>query len=190
MAPARSASGSVYQVCFARAQSHGAVARPGRDPSMKLRVEKHDTALVLELEGELDVDGSAELEERCLYEQQEGARHFVVSLGAVEPDHRPGPARPARPRPQPAPLRAAAWCSASSNARVEEALRVSGLDGAFVTAPNRAAALERSRELQSTAPPDAAGEPRRGAGARSTTRSRSWARASRPRVGVVSRSRA
>ena len=57
---------------------------------MKLRVDKQDAAVLLELEGELDGDGSVELEERFRYEQQEGARHFVVSLGAVTQITGPG----------------------------------------------------------------------------------------------------
>jgi anti-anti-sigma factor len=116
---------------------------------MKLRVDKQDAALVLELEGELDVDGSAELEERCLYEQQEGARHFIVSLGAVTQITGPG-LRVLLGLARSLPRSGGSLVLCELEQRVEEALRVSGLDGAFVTAASRAAALERSLEIQST----------------------------------------
>ncbi|HEX2464248.1 MAG TPA: STAS domain-containing protein [Thermoanaerobaculia bacterium] len=115
---------------------------------MKLRVDKQDAALVLALEGELDVDGSVELEERCLYEQQEGARHFVFSLSAVTQITGPG-LRVLLGLARSLPRSGGSLVLCELEQRVEEALRVSGLDGAFVTAPSRAAALERSREIQS-----------------------------------------
>jgi anti-anti-sigma factor len=120
---------------------------------MKLRIDKQETALVLELEGELDADGSVELEERCLYEQQEGARHFVVSLGAVTQVTGPG-LRVLLGLARSLPGSGGSLVLCELEQRVEEALRVSGLDGAFVTAPNRVAALERSREMQSTHRPE------------------------------------
>ena len=94
--------------------------------------------------------GSAALEERCLYEQQEGALHFVIGLGAVSRDHRARAARPARPRPQPAPLRRQPG-ALRARAESRRSARVSGLDGSFDDSlPDRAAALDRSLELQST----------------------------------------
>jgi anti-anti-sigma factor len=118
---------------------------------MKLRVDKQDAAAVLlELHGELDADGSVELEERCLYEEQEGARHFVVSLGAVTKISGPG-LRVLLGLARGLPRSGGSLVLCELEPRVQEALRVSGLDGAFVTASNRAEAFARSREIQSAA---------------------------------------
>ena len=153
---------------------------------MKLRVDKQDTALVLELEGELDVDGSAKLEERCLYEQQEGARHFVVSLGAVTRITGPG-LRVLLGLARGLPRSGGSLVLCELDQRVEEALRVSGPRRRV---RDRARSGDGARAL-SGAPVDpptrsrrAAPKPRSG----SISRSRSWARANAPRT--LSRSRA
>jgi anti-sigma B factor antagonist len=117
---------------------------------MKLRVDKRDpAAVVLELEGDLDGEGSAALEERCLYEQQEGARHFVISLGAVTQMTGHG-LRVLLGLARGLPRSGGSLVLCELDSRVDEALRVSGLHDAFVTAPDRAAALGRSRDLQSS----------------------------------------
>lgn len=115
---------------------------------MKFRTDKRDHALVLDLEGELDVEGSAELEERCRYEQQEGALHFVIALGGVSQMTGPG-LRVLLGLARSLPRAGGSVVLCELERRIEEALQVSGLDGAFETAPDRAAALERSKELQS-----------------------------------------
>jgi len=116
---------------------------------MKIRTDKQDTTLVLDLEGELDADGSAELEERCLYEQQEGSRHFVIGLGGVVSVTGPG-LRVLLGLARSLPRSGGSLVLCELERKVVEALRVSGLDGAFEIAPDRAAALGRSKELWRT----------------------------------------
>jgi anti-anti-sigma factor len=113
---------------------------------MKLRTEKHDHALVLDLEGELDTDGSAELEERCLYEQQEGVLHFVIGLGGLRGITGPG-LRVLLGLARSLPRSGGSLVLCELDQRIDEALRVSGLDGAFEMTPDRASALGRSKEL-------------------------------------------
>jgi anti-sigma B factor antagonist len=117
---------------------------------LKLRVDRRDDTLLVELDGELDTDGSAQLDERCLYEQQEGARHFVVSLAAVTRITGPG-LRVLLGLARGLTRSGGSLVLCELEPRVEEALRLSGLDGAFVSAPDRASAFERSREIQSSA---------------------------------------
>jgi anti-anti-sigma factor len=115
---------------------------------MKLRTEKHGRTLVLELEGELDADGSTELGERCLYEQQEGARHFVIGLGAVGRVSGPG-LRVLLGLARSLPRAGGSLVLCELEPAIQEALQVAGLVGVFETAPDRASALARSRQLQS-----------------------------------------
>ena len=122
---------------------------------MKLRTEKHGAALVVELEGELDADGSTELEQRCLYEEQEGARHFVVDLARLSRITGPG-LRVLLGLARSLPRAGGSLVLCALERRIEEALEVSGLAGTFATAPDRAAALARSQELRATGSPPAA----------------------------------
>lgn len=115
---------------------------------MRFRTEKHDHALVLDLEGELDTDGAAELEERCLYEQQEGALHFVISLGGLSRITGPG-LRVLLGLARSLPRTGGSLVLCDLDRKTEEALAVSGLHGAFDMAPDRASALGRSQQLQS-----------------------------------------
>ena len=130
---------------------------------MKLKSQKHQSTLTLELEGELDVDGSTMLEERCLYEQQEGALHFVITLGAVRRVTGPG-LRLLLGLARSLPRGGGSLVLCELDSSVLEALAVSGLDGSFELATDQAAAINRSRELQSTRsgesplPPTAADE--------------------------------
>jgi anti-anti-sigma factor len=117
---------------------------------MKFSSERHGQTLILDLEGELDADGSAEIEERCLYEQQEGALRFVVGLGGLRRITGPG-LRVMLGLARSLPGSGGSLVLYGLDPSVEEALRVAGLEGIFVTAPDRAAALRRSTEPQSTA---------------------------------------
>jgi len=114
---------------------------------MKLVPEKYGHTIVLALAGELDADGSAELEQRCLYEQQEGSQHFVVALGGLERITGPG-LRVLVGLARSLPRSGGSLVLCELPRTVEEALQVSGLDGAFVIAADRAAAIRRSKELQ------------------------------------------
>jgi anti-anti-sigma factor len=114
---------------------------------MKFRAERLDQTVVLEVAGELDADGSAELEERFLFEQQEGAVHFVIALRELSGVSGPG-LRVLLGFARALPRSGGSVVLCELDRRVEEALRVSGLDRSFDIAPDRAAALARSRERQ------------------------------------------
>ena len=116
---------------------------------MNLRTEKQGHTLVLHLEGELDTEGSAALEERCLYEQQEGALHFVIGLGGLGRITGPG-LRVLLGLARSLPRSGGSLVLCELQRPIAEALQVSGLDGVFETAPDRAAALRRSQDLQSS----------------------------------------
>jgi anti-anti-sigma factor len=115
---------------------------------MKLRTEKHGRALVLDLEGELDTEGSAELEERCLYEQQEGALHFVVGLSGLSRVTGTG-LRVLLGLARSLPRSGGSLVLYGLAPGIQEALEVSGLGGVFEVTPDRASALARSKHLQS-----------------------------------------
>ena len=116
---------------------------------MRFRTEKHDHVLVLDLEGELDTDGSAELEQRCLYEQQEGTLHFVIALGSLRRISGPG-LRVLLGLARSLPRTGGSLVLCELDRKTEEALAVSGLHGAFEMAADRAAALARSQQLRAT----------------------------------------
>jgi anti-sigma B factor antagonist len=116
---------------------------------MKIRTDKQDPTLVLDLEGELDAEGSAALEERCLYEQQEGVVHFVISLGSVERVTGPG-LRVLLGLARSLPRSGGSLVLCKLEPKVLQALRVSGLDDAFEIAPDLASALGRSKQLLET----------------------------------------
>ena len=121
---------------------------------MNLKSQKQQSTLILELEGELDVEGAAALEERCLYEQQEGAHHFVIALGAVRRVTGPG-LRILLGLARSLPRGGGSLVLCQLDRSVVEALAVSKLDGSFELATDLAAAIHRSQELQSRvgAPP-------------------------------------
>jgi anti-anti-sigma factor len=114
---------------------------------MKIEITKHDLTRVVELEGELDDEGSAELEERCLYEQQEGALYFVIVLAGVERVTGSG-LRVLLGLARSLPRTGGSLVLCAMERRVAEALQVSGLEGAFETAADRETALGRSKELK------------------------------------------
>jgi anti-anti-sigma factor len=114
---------------------------------MKLHSEKHGLTLVLDVEGELDGEGSAELEERCLYEQQEGAAHFVIGLRGVERVTGPG-LRVLLGLARSLPRAGGTLVLCELGGTIQEALQVSGLDRVFDIAPDRLSALRRSKQLQ------------------------------------------
>ena len=116
---------------------------------MKIQTERHDPTRLLALEGELDPEGSAELEERCLYEQQEGGLHFVIDLGGITRITGPG-LRVLLGLARTLPRAGGSLVLCTVEARIREALLVSGLEGSFELAPDRPSALARSLELQST----------------------------------------
>jgi anti-anti-sigma factor len=113
---------------------------------MKIETERHDTTRVLRLEGSLDADGSAELDQRCGYEQQEGGLHFVIDLGAVRRVSGSGLRVLLGLARTLAPMGGSLVLHGLDRA-VAEALQVSGLAGVFEVAPDRAAALRRSQEI-------------------------------------------
>jgi anti-anti-sigma factor len=115
---------------------------------MKVHAEKHGQTLVLALEGELDADASTELEQRCLYEQQEGTQHFAIALGGLERITGPG-LRVLVGLARSLPRAGGSLVLCELQRPVEEALRVSALDRVFELAPDRAAAIRRSQALQS-----------------------------------------
>jgi anti-anti-sigma factor len=119
---------------------------------MQIETDQHDVARVLRIEGDLDGAGSAELEERFLFEQQEGALHFVIDLGGVSRITGPG-LRVLLGLARNLPSSGGSLVLCQLERKVEEALQVSGLDGTFELAPDRAQALARSKELQSGRPP-------------------------------------
>ena len=114
---------------------------------MKLRTERDGDIVVLDLQGELDAEGSTELEERCLYEQQEGARHLVIGLGGVGRITGPG-LRVLLGLARSLPRAGGSLVLYALESAVEEALQVSGLAAAFETALDRASGLARSKQLQ------------------------------------------
>ena len=114
---------------------------------MKFRSEKIGQTLLLELDGELDTEGSVPFEERCLYEQQEGSLHFVIALGGVHRVSGPG-LRVLVGLARSLPRSGGSLVLCELDRKIEEALQVSGLDGVFERRPDRAAAVSRSQELQ------------------------------------------
>jgi anti-anti-sigma factor len=115
---------------------------------MKIASERHDDLTrVLRLEGDLDADGSAELDERCGYEQQEGGLHFVIDLGGVAKVGGSGLRVLLGLARTLAPMGGSLVLHGLDRG-VEEALQVSGLRGVFELAPDRAAALQRSQQIQ------------------------------------------
>jgi anti-anti-sigma factor len=116
---------------------------------MKIETQREGDTLVVDLAGELDAEGSAAFEERCLYEQQEGALHFIIELGAVERMTGPG-LRVLLALARSLPRSGGSLVLCRVERRVEEALRVSGLATSFAMASDREAALALSKELRST----------------------------------------
>ncbi len=96
---------------------------------------------------------------RCLFEQQEGAQHFVIALGGLARITGPG-LRVLVALARSLPRAGGSLVLCELQRTVEEALQVSALDRVFELAPDRAAALRRSRDLQSGTRPinPAAGE--------------------------------
>ena len=121
---------------------------------MKLHAERHGHTLVLGLEGELDAEGSSDLEQRCLFEQQEGVQHFVIALGGLERITGPG-LRVLVGLARSLPRAGGSLVLCELRRSVEEALQVSALDRVFELAPDRAAAVRRSQALQSGTRPAA-----------------------------------
>jgi anti-anti-sigma factor len=119
---------------------------------MNICCEKHDRTLVLALEGELEADGGALLEERCLYELQEGTLHYVIDLGRLERVAGSG-LRVLLRLARTLPRSGGSIVLCSLERGVQEALEVSGLAGSFELAADRDAALRRARELQLTPGP-------------------------------------
>jgi stage II sporulation protein AA (anti-sigma F factor antagonist) len=117
---------------------------------MKIQVHRDDRTLVLELEGQLDADGSATLEERCAYELQEGSIHFVIDLRRVTALTGPG-LRVLLGLARHLPRAGGSLVLCAMERRVEEALRVSGLGDSFQLSPDRETALRQSLEIRSSA---------------------------------------
>ncbi len=126
---------------------------------MKIRARKNDDYLELELEGELDAQTGAELEEHCRRHQQEGALHFLLDVGGLSRVSGSG-LRVLLGLSRGLPRSGGSLVIFGLDRRIEDVLEVSGLRASFEIASDRTAALERSREIQG--PASAEGSPRGG----------------------------
>ena len=114
---------------------------------MKIRARRNDDTLELDLEGELDAQTSAELEDRCRHEQQEGALHYLLDLGGLSRVSGSG-LRVLLGLARSLPRSGGSLVLCGLERKVDEALEVSGLRASFEIASDRRSALQRSRELR------------------------------------------